>query len=90
MTLGSAGASRRSSAATTALDDPQDVQRLTLRRTPWRRNVTRFDRILDQRYEGKGTEEEPFLVSWLDWREIIRNIRVHSLRTHNSDTAHDK
>lgn len=28
--------------------------------------MTRFDLILDQRYEGKGTEEEPFLVSWLE------------------------
>lgn len=65
MTVGTTDSSRRSSAAT-ALNNPQDVQRLTLTRRPWRRNVTPFDRILAQQYAGKGSKESPYLVTWLE------------------------
>lgn len=57
--------SRRSSAAT-ILNNPKDLQKLTLSKAPWRRRVTPFEDILSQQYPGKGTREEPYEVAWLD------------------------
>lgn len=38
----------------------------TLARTPWRRFVTSGDAVLNHSYSGKGTEEEPYVVDWLE------------------------
>ncbi len=37
----------------------------TLRRTPWHRYATPFDRILAHPYRGAGTRSAPFAVDWL-------------------------
>lgn len=37
----------------------------TLARRPWRFYVTPFERILNQKYQGSGTDSDPYLVDWL-------------------------
>jgi hypothetical protein len=36
-----------------------------LKRRPWRRSVTPWQRIVSESYEGEGTEGKSFIVSWL-------------------------
>ncbi|CAD6912039.1 unnamed protein product [Tilletia controversa] len=43
-----------------------DPSHLTLRKLPWRRRVESFERILSHDYEGSGTDEDPYIVSWLN------------------------
>lgn len=38
----------------------------TLRRRPWKRGVTPFERIVKHEYEGSGTEQDPYQVTWID------------------------
>ncbi|KAL9938289.1 hypothetical protein V8E36_002912 [Tilletia maclaganii] len=45
--------------------DVQDPDSFTLRRFPWRRHVEPFDRILAHKYDGSGTTQDPYIVSWL-------------------------
>ena len=45
-----------------ALHDENDY---TLKKRPWRRYVTPWDRIINYSYEGEGTEEKPFVVDWI-------------------------
>lgn len=42
-----------------------DYSKWTKRWYPWSPNVTPFERIVSHAYPGKGTQEVPFLVSWL-------------------------
>jgi len=37
-----------------------------LRKRPWRRYVTPWQRILTHTYHGEGTENEPYVVDWID------------------------
>lgn len=37
----------------------------TLSKRPWRFYVTPFERIVNHKYQGSGTEESPYLVDWL-------------------------
>ncbi|RXK35538.1 multiple drug resistance protein [Tremella mesenterica] len=37
----------------------------TLSKRPWRPYVTPFDRILEHKYSGSGTETDPYLVDWM-------------------------
>lgn len=37
----------------------------TLGKRPWRFYVTPFERIVNHKYQGSGTEESPYLVDWL-------------------------
>lgn len=37
----------------------------TLKKRPWRRYITPWDRIASHDYPGEGTEEKPYLVDWL-------------------------
>jgi hypothetical protein len=37
----------------------------TLSKRPWRFYVTPFERIVNHKYQGAGTEESPYLVDWL-------------------------
>jgi len=37
----------------------------TLSKRPWRMYVTPFERIVNHKYQGAGTEESPYLVDWL-------------------------
>ncbi|KAE8222818.1 hypothetical protein CF319_g4049 [Tilletia indica] len=43
-----------------------DPSSLTLRKLPWRRSVESFERILSHDYEGSGTEDDPYVVAWLN------------------------
>ena len=38
----------------------------TLRKLPWRLHVTDFSTILSAKYQGVGSEEDPYVVTWLD------------------------
>lgn len=38
----------------------------TLRKRPWRKRVTNFADILSAKYAGSGTQEDPYIVKWLD------------------------
>jgi hypothetical protein len=38
---------------------------LTIRRTTWTPYVTDFNRITSHSYRGKGTNEDPYIVDWL-------------------------
>jgi hypothetical protein len=38
---------------------------LTLKRRPWRRYTTPWSAIIEQKYPGGGTDEDPFLVDWI-------------------------
>lgn len=58
-----------------------DWDKHTNRSYPWQRAVTPFHRIVEHEYEGKGTEESPYLVHWLHdddpenpmtWGEVSR------------------
>ena len=52
--------SRRPSSSTTTV-----VEFPTLRKRPWRLSVTPGDRIMNENYPGKGTDDEPYVVDWL-------------------------
>lgn len=39
---------------------------LTLKRYPWRSRVTPWSRIINHEYKGSGTEEDPYVVLWLE------------------------
>jgi hypothetical protein len=41
------------------------TQFTALPKRPWRLQVTPAEHILDAEYEGKGTEEQPYVVDWL-------------------------
>lgn len=56
-----AGESRRNSTDKSI----ESLDKHTLRKRPWRRRVTPFSAIALQPYEGKGTQEEPYIISWL-------------------------
>jgi hypothetical protein len=36
------------------------------RKLPWRRYITPTDDLLSQKYEGQGTDAEPYIVDWLE------------------------
>ena len=57
-----AGKSPQSPRAT----NPPPYSENTLRKLPWRLQVTDFSAILSAKYKGSGTEEMPFIVTWLD------------------------
>lgn len=42
-----------------------DLDKFTLARRPWRRQITPFRDILAGKYAGEGTPEKPYLVEWL-------------------------
>lgn len=39
---------------------------LTLSRRPWRLHPEKWERILNYEYDGKGTEENPYLVDFIE------------------------
>jgi hypothetical protein len=45
------------------LDKP--VESYTLKKYIWRPYVTPFESILNHKYPGSGTEEDPFIVDWI-------------------------
>ncbi|CAD6920454.1 unnamed protein product [Tilletia controversa] len=49
-----------------SIKDVADPAHLTLRILPWRRRVEPFERILSHDYAGSGTEDDPYVVSWLN------------------------
>jgi len=59
-----------SSAATADLAGSMDEKTgskgdFTLKRRPWRRYTTSWSTIVEQKYPGGGTDEDPFLIDWL-------------------------
>ncbi|KAJ1030566.1 hypothetical protein NDA16_001475 [Ustilago loliicola] len=42
-----------------------DLDKHTLRKTPYRLYTTPFSDIVNHKYQGSGTKEDPFLVEWL-------------------------
>lgn len=52
-------------AAPSALEAVAGPEQYTLRKTPYRLYVTPFSEILQHRYSGSGTKEDPYLVEWL-------------------------
>ncbi len=48
-----------------ALSRGVDPAKVTPRRKPWQMAVTPFETILNEDYEGKGTQDEPYLVDWI-------------------------
>ena len=49
-----------------ALSRGVDPAKVTDKRRPWQPKVTPFEQILNEDYEGTGTEEDPYLVDWID------------------------
>ncbi|KAK0563185.1 hypothetical protein OC844_002328 [Tilletia horrida] len=47
------------------VNDVPAPSRFSNRRYPWRPRVEDFERILSHPYEGSGTVEDPYIVSWL-------------------------
>ena len=47
---------------------PNTIEResLTIRRTPWTPYATDFNRIIAHNYRGNGTNEDPYIVDWLE------------------------
>jgi multidrug resistance protein len=43
-----------------------DYSQYTLKRRPWRLNRMDFSGIVSHDYRGSGTEDDPFVVTWLD------------------------
>ncbi|KAJ5780701.1 hypothetical protein N7457_005861 [Penicillium paradoxum] len=43
-----------------------NCQQYHLAKRPWRLNVTDFERILEYPYQGSGTEDDPYIVEWLE------------------------
>jgi hypothetical protein len=41
----------------------------TLKKRPWRRYVTPWETIIQHKYEGEGTEEKPYIVTWVAGRD---------------------
>lgn len=37
----------------------------SLRKRPWRQKVTPWEDIINHQYKGEGTEESPYVVSWI-------------------------
>jgi len=51
----------------TKVDSPKtSYQQYTKKKRLWRLNVTDFDEIINHQYRGSGTEEDPYIVEWLD------------------------
>ena len=38
----------------------------TLSKRPWRTQITDFEAIISAKYRGSGTNDDPFVVQWLD------------------------
>ena len=49
-----------------ALSRGVDPKKLTGRKMPWQHNITPFEHVLNQDYEGHGTAKEPYLIDWVD------------------------
>lgn len=45
--------------------DGKPLSSYTLRKRPWRPYVTPFENIINYRYKGSGTNEDPFIIDWL-------------------------
>jgi hypothetical protein len=45
---------------------PHDWAQYTLRKRPWQRRVTPFSQIVEAKFRGNGTREDPFIVQWLN------------------------
>ncbi|MCO5585426.1 hypothetical protein L7F22_039359 [Adiantum nelumboides] len=43
-----------------------EYDQFTLAKKPWAYKVTPFERIIKHKYEGKGTKEDPFQVTWIE------------------------
>lgn len=54
------------SSTSTLFDSNVDCHHYTNKWTPWNPRVTSFELILTCPYEGKGTEDSPYIVTWLD------------------------
>jgi hypothetical protein len=54
------------------------------RKLPWRRHITPYEGLLAQKYEGQGTDAEPYIVDWLvedaenpqHWKSVHQSITV--------------
>lgn len=46
--------------------DAETCHKLTLKRRPWRFAITPFETILAGPYKGSGTNEDPYLIDWLN------------------------
>ncbi|KIX96704.1 uncharacterized protein Z520_07423 [Fonsecaea multimorphosa CBS 102226] len=55
-----------SSHASAEQHETTDWSQYTLRKRPWRRRVTDFETIVEARYRGSGSPEDPYIVQWLD------------------------
>ncbi|WWC68345.1 uncharacterized protein I206_102270 [Kwoniella pini CBS 10737] len=47
------------------LQTDKPVSSYTLKKYPWRPYVTPFESILARKYQGSGTNEDPYIVDWL-------------------------
>ncbi|ORX34129.1 putative transporter [Kockovaella imperatae] len=43
----------------------EPVDSYTIKKRPWRRYVTPFENILNHKYPGSGTDEDPYIIDWL-------------------------
>jgi hypothetical protein len=55
----------RSSSGSATIDLESTVRKDELPIRPWRRYKTPFEVLLSEEWEGEGTEEKPYLVSWI-------------------------
>ncbi|KAK4945619.1 hypothetical protein LTR10_015238 [Elasticomyces elasticus] len=46
-------------------NEKEDWSRYTLKKRPWRACVTEFSDIIESRYRGTGTSDDPYIVQWL-------------------------
>nr|XP_018265035.1 multiple drug resistance protein [Kwoniella dejecticola CBS 10117]OBR87193.1 multiple drug resistance protein [Kwoniella dejecticola CBS 10117] len=51
--------------AKSAAQTDRPVSSYTLKKYPWRPYVTPFEDILAKKYQGSGTDEDPFIIDWL-------------------------
>jgi hypothetical protein len=49
----------------------------TLVRRPWRKHITPLDRLLHEKWQGKGTAESPYLVNWIS--DDVENPQVRAV-----------
>jgi hypothetical protein len=54
------------SASSATLMSDDDLAKYTNKKYTWSMHSTPFELILKHQYEGNGTKEDPYLISWID------------------------
>jgi hypothetical protein len=69
----------------TTTEEPQSQVISPRRKLPWRRYITPTEDLLACKYDGQGTDADPYIVDWLEndaenpqhWKSVSRVLRPY-------------